>query len=382
MRTHVHASVRVCTLPPPPCGSAPPRSRGGRGGDGSPNPAPRRATDRSDPTTNLGQFRGAEHVSVAHLGLAPLKTAPERCSRPPARALVEQTHARIAPSRGGPPPHALAAAEEAAEEVGMLRAKLEETSGSLAEKRQRLARLEGQKEELEESLGTQVQHLKPYRVEKLRGRAAVANYLILPTKYSFPTLVRLYALVYTFVNKLCRNRRILNHLLKESKNKFQMFQSSTGPSPTIAMTVGREKRADSISLVEVFHPNSNWSLGWVSGRGSYAATQTIRGDVETVPTERRLQVCRIAIPFSHPISFLSPIPPRENLPNTSNNLLNFSKLRLRMQNMDLTFALRGAGKSWVSLAIKFSKLLGCNVLSFYFGPRGLREHVRCVGRVG
>ena len=39
----------------------------------------------SDPTTNLGQFRGAEHVSVAHLGLAPLKTAPEGCSRAPAR---------------------------------------------------------------------------------------------------------------------------------------------------------------------------------------------------------------------------------------------------------------------------------------------------------
>ena len=39
----------------------------------------------SDPTTNQGQFRGAEHVSVVHLGLAPLKTAPEGCSRAPAR---------------------------------------------------------------------------------------------------------------------------------------------------------------------------------------------------------------------------------------------------------------------------------------------------------
>merc|ERR1712074_21806 len=98
-----------------------------------------------------------------------------------------------------------------------------------------------QQEEHVEPLRAQVQHLKPDRAEKLMERAAVANYLILPTKYSFPTLVRLYALVYTFVNKLCRNRRILNHLLKESKIKFQMFQSSTGPSPTIAMTVGREK---------------------------------------------------------------------------------------------------------------------------------------------
>ena len=54
------------------------------------------------------------------------------------------------------------------------------------------------------------------------------------------------------------------------------------------MKVGEEKRADSLKLVDVFHPNSNWSLGRVSGRGSYAATQTIRGDVETVPTDQYL----------------------------------------------------------------------------------------------
>ena len=41
----------------------------------------------SDPTINLGQFRGAEHVSVVHLGLAPLKTAPEGCSCGPARCM-------------------------------------------------------------------------------------------------------------------------------------------------------------------------------------------------------------------------------------------------------------------------------------------------------
>ena len=39
----------------------------------------------SDPTTNQGRFKDAEHVSVVHLGLAPLKTAPEGCSRAPAR---------------------------------------------------------------------------------------------------------------------------------------------------------------------------------------------------------------------------------------------------------------------------------------------------------
>ena len=70
-------------------------------------------------------------------------------------------------------------------------------------------------------------------------------------------MVRLYALVYTFVNKICRNRRILNHLLRESKIKFQMFHSSTGSSPTITLTVGRKERSDSINLVEVFHPNPN-----------------------------------------------------------------------------------------------------------------------------
>ena len=102
----------------------------------------------------------------------------------------------------------------------------------------------------------------------------MADYLILPTKYSFPTVARLYALVHTFVSKICRSRRILNHLFRENKINFQMFHSSTGTVPTVAMKVGEEKRADSLKLVDVFHPNSNWSLGGVSGKGSYAATQT------------------------------------------------------------------------------------------------------------
>ena len=64
-------------------------------------------------------------------------------------------------------------------------------------------------------------------MDRLKERAQVADYLIIPTAHSFPKTVRLYSLVYSFVSKLCQNRRIVVQLLKNSKLTFQMFNTFT-----------------------------------------------------------------------------------------------------------------------------------------------------------
>ena len=55
------------------------------------------------------------------------------------------------------------------------------------------------------------------RVEKLKTRSEFSNYLLLPTRYSFPKLVRIMGIVISFVTK-CRKRPIES--LKLSDNQI------------------------------------------------------------------------------------------------------------------------------------------------------------------
>ena len=55
------------------------------------------------------------------------------------------------------------------------------------------------------------------RVERMQERASVANYLILPTKHSFPTMVRIITIVFSFVTKCRKGRKILSQLLMDGK---------------------------------------------------------------------------------------------------------------------------------------------------------------------
>ena len=61
------------------------------------------------------------------------------------------------------------------------------------------------------------------RVSKLEERAAFSDYLILPTKFSFPTVVRIHANVIKFVTSIARNRRVLKHLFAEGGLLFSIF---------------------------------------------------------------------------------------------------------------------------------------------------------------
>ena len=61
------------------------------------------------------------------------------------------------------------------------------------------------------------------RVSKIEERAAQAEYLILPTAYTFPKLVRIHSMVFSFVSKCRRGRKILSRLLAEGRLVFRMF---------------------------------------------------------------------------------------------------------------------------------------------------------------
>ena len=83
-----------------------------------------------------------------------------------------------------------------------------------------------------------------YRVEQLQQRVEYSNYLILPTKFGFRKLVRIYALVFTFIKK-CRSKPISN-LEKsgsDNKQKFSVFHS---------VHIGRTDSLSGSSLLNYF----------------------------------------------------------------------------------------------------------------------------------
>ena len=64
------------------------------------------------------------------------------------------------------------------------------------------------------------------RVSKLQERAAFSDYLLLPTKFSFPTVVSIYTNIIRFVTKCSKNRRILSHLRAEGHLSLSIFTST------------------------------------------------------------------------------------------------------------------------------------------------------------
>ena len=67
----------------------------------------------------------------------------------------------------------------------------------------------------------------PARVSKLEARATFSNYPLLPTKFAFPVVVRIYATIIKFVTNCSKNRKILRHLLSEANFQFSVFNSYT-----------------------------------------------------------------------------------------------------------------------------------------------------------
>ena len=64
------------------------------------------------------------------------------------------------------------------------------------------------------------------RVSLLEERAKFSGYLVLPTKFSFRKVVRIYSYVCCFISKSRKNRRMVGSLLREGGLSFSIFFSS------------------------------------------------------------------------------------------------------------------------------------------------------------
>ena len=61
------------------------------------------------------------------------------------------------------------------------------------------------------------------RKNKIQQRAEFSNYLLLPTKYSFPKTVRIYGYVLRFIRQTRKNKKFVGEFLRSSKLWFSAF---------------------------------------------------------------------------------------------------------------------------------------------------------------
>ena len=69
-------------------------------------------------------------------------------------------------------------------------------------------------------------HISEKRLGLIEQRAEFSQYLILPTQFSFPKVVRIMSLVIGFVSKMRKNMRMVGQLLSEGQLWFTVFQTS------------------------------------------------------------------------------------------------------------------------------------------------------------
>ena len=86
------------------------------------------------------------------------------------------------------------------------------------------------------------------RVDRMQERASVANYVILPTKHAFPTLVRIHGIVFSFVIKCRKGRKILSQLLMEGELSFQLFTVTLDEETEPARPYGDKPYPQSVAM--------------------------------------------------------------------------------------------------------------------------------------
>ena len=97
------------------------------------------------------------------------------------------------------------------------------------------------------------------KVDMIEERAAHSKYLLLPTKFSFPKVVRIYSIMFSFISKCRQGKALLSTMLAEGRLMFRMFNSKledqTGCNLLgVAMVTSEEKIpvSGSCSLVSHF----------------------------------------------------------------------------------------------------------------------------------
>ena len=79
---------------------------------------------------------------------------------------------------------------------------------------------------------TRGHHVAERRLELLEKRAEFSKYEILPTKHSFPKLVRIMSIVAGFISKIRKGRKIREGLLREEQLWFGVFSTNI-PTSTL-----------------------------------------------------------------------------------------------------------------------------------------------------
>ena len=76
--------------------------------------------------------------------------------------------------------------------------------------------------------GTSVNILNETRVKKLVERTEFSNYILLPTKFSFPSVVRIYSYIFKFIRNVSKGRKMQGSLLAETRLWFSAFPCQVG----------------------------------------------------------------------------------------------------------------------------------------------------------
>ena len=128
----------------------------------------------------------------------------------------------------------------------------------------------------------------------MQERASVANYLILPTKHAFPTLVRIHGIVFSFVIKCRKGRKILSQLLMEGELSFQLFTVTLDEETEPARPYGDKPYPQSVAMqVNMGEGQQGRPCTTPSTRtcqcpvrDSFASTQVERSALAAVHTDR------------------------------------------------------------------------------------------------
>ena len=113
---------------------------------------------------------------------------------------------------------------------------------------------------------TRGHHVNEKRLGLLEERSEYSQYLILPTKYSFPKVVRIMSIVVGFISKVSKGRKMKGHLLAEGKLRFTVFQADVNSSlsgedsydlqPVVGVVTEQHDAAQETDIVTYFGEDS------------------------------------------------------------------------------------------------------------------------------
>ena len=95
-------------------------------------------------------------------------------------------------------------------------------------------------------------HVGKTRVNKIEALAKFSNYLILPTKFKFPELVRVYGYVFLFISKARKGKEFTGHMLQKSSLWFSAFKCDISDKRLPCIAVDKSTEWQSSQLLCLF----------------------------------------------------------------------------------------------------------------------------------